>query len=288
MKIILLCSGGLGQTILEAVNTTRDLVFVFTDKKSKEIIAYCEKNQIDFFAGNPRLGKADEIIAQLNCDVLLSVNYLFVVKENILNLASKYAINFHGSLLPKYRGRTPHVWAIINGEKKTGISAHLMTTEVDDGAIVKQVEVKIGHEDTGSSILEKFGLIFPKIVDEVLEDVKLDQLKKTNQNHLEATYYQKRTPEDGHINWNWHKERIRNWVRAQAAPYPGAFCFYENKKIIINKMEFDEHGFTNESPNGLILATNPFVIVKVSNGAIKILEFGSENVVNFKKGDILK
>ncbi len=106
----------------------------------------------------------------IHFDFILSVNYLFILEEDFLNRA-KFGINFHGSLLPKYRGRTPHVWAIINGEKEAGITAHLMNAKCDDGDIVKQVRVPIGIDDTGATILERYNEIYPELVRNVIDDI---------------------------------------------------------------------------------------------------------------------
>lgn len=244
---------------------------VLTDSRSEEIIIECKNKGIACFVGNPRNSKAliwlDE--NQISFHHLLSANYLFILEENVLNRASGYAINFHGSLLPKYRGRTPHVWAIINGETKTGVTAHLMNAKCDDGDIVKQIEVPIDFDETGASLLQKYHTIYPLLVEEVIGTLETGTLFFQKQNAKEATYYSKRTPEDGRIDWKWQKERIRNWVRAQAYPYPGAFTYLNGVKIVINKVEYNSLGYTDTIPNGTVIAvTENGPIVKVQNGTL--------------------
>ena len=95
---------------------------MFTDTRSKEIVNFCIKNYIPYFIGNPRNDKAVDFIKKFPTDVILSINYLFIINSDLIKLPRKYAINFHGSLLPKYRGRTPHIWSIINNEKETNVS----------------------------------------------------------------------------------------------------------------------------------------------------------------------
>jgi methionyl-tRNA formyltransferase len=102
-------------------------------------------------------------------------------------------------------------------------------------------------------------------------------LKLKVQNDKEATYFGKRTPEDGEINWDWEKEDIKNWVRAQANPYPGAFTFYNNQKIIIDKVSFSKVKINNEQSNGEIIQVKPSIIVKTKNGAVKIDLIRTEN-----------
>lgn len=290
LTICLLVSGGLGQKILEHLyNSDHKVSVVLTDKKSKGIRTFCAAHNILCFAGNPRGQKTELILSNLSCDILLSVNYLFIIEKDLINFPSKYAINIHGSLLPKYRGRTPHVWAIINGEKEAGITAHLIDEEVDNGAILKQFVVPIHAEDTGGNIVEKYTDLYPKMVDQILEDVSKDEVELVNQDSDKASYFGKRTPSSGLINWGWSRERIRNWVRAQANPYPGAFTFLGEEKITIHKMVSSDFGFHCDDPNGKILNVDEgIIVVKTPNGAVQISELEYKPSIKISKGDILQ
>ena len=128
--------------------------------------------------------------------------------------------------------------------------------------------------------------MYPKIVKEVINLYVSDSLKRVKQDNKIATFYTKRTAEDGQINWDWQKERIKNWVRALSFPYPGAFAFYENKKIIIDKISFSEKGYDNSISNGTILQIDPDLLIKTSNGTIKIEEIRNNNI-EFNKNKIL-
>lgn len=289
LSICLLVSGGLGLRVLGQVyESPHRLAGVFTDKKSTEIIAFCKAHQIPVFAGNPRKGKAATFIQGISCEILLSVNYLFLIEKDLIDLPTRYAINIHGSLLPKYRGRTPHVWAIINGEKETGVTAHLMDEEVDNGKIVQQVVVPIEAEDTGGKVLEKFWKIYPQLVERILADIEADRIEPKTQEISEAVYFGKRTPADGQINWDWSKARIRNWVRAQAKPYPGAFTFYEGKKLIVHRVDFSNLGYHYEQANGTILAIGEgTLIVKTPNGALQLSQLETAEALSFRKEIVL-
>src|SRR5690606_10371774 len=117
MNIGILCSGSLGFALLQRIVDTQKVVCVFTDKASVKIIDYCNTRRLPMFIGNPRGNAGSDFIKSFCIDVLVSVNYLFLIERSVYLHASKLAFNVHGSLLPKYRGRTPHVWAIINNEK---------------------------------------------------------------------------------------------------------------------------------------------------------------------------
>ncbi len=285
MKLGVLVSGNLGLELLCHLDHLHDLSFVMTDKKSTKIIEFCSSKDIDIFIGNPRTKKVEDFILNKKIETLISVNYLFLIEQNLINLPSKIAFNVHGSLLPKYRGRTPHVWSIINNEHVTGITAHLIDEGCDTGDIIEQVEVKIDYNDTGNDILNKFKSLYSVIIDKVLNQVENDSLNLRAQNNESATYFGKRVPDEGQIIWSWQKERIRNWVRALAFPYPGAFTFFDGVKIIIDEVEFVDFGFNYDTPNGTILSINP-LLVKTPNGVIELKKIRT-NLPDLIKSNIL-
>jgi len=284
----ILASGALGLKCVASVYQRRQVNFVLTDRQSTAIIDFCKQHAIPFFAGNPRNGKAIPFISAYTADVLLSVNYLFIIEKDIILFPKKYAVNFHGSLLPKYRGRSPHIWAIINNEKETGITAHLITEGCDEGDIIYQENLPIHPAATGADLLELFSVRYPSIVNDVIDTLESGNPLFIKQDESKATWFGKRTPEDGAINWNWHKERIYNWVRAQAKPYPGAFTFYKDKKVIIHKIEFCDDGFGYDAPNGKILAGGTEPVIKTPNGAVKLLNIETITPVLFIKNEQLQ
>ena len=285
LKLAVLCSGGLGlDTLTKLVeNASTKVSCVLTDSNSLNIIEFLKENNIPFFAGNPRKGQGFNFLKQFNIDVIASINYLFLIDEDIITHSNKLTFNIHGSLLPKYRGRTPHVWAIINGETKAGITAHVIDKGCDTGKIIYQIEIPILKNDTGAIMLEKYASAYFPLVEKIIEDLKTQQLKLRIQDENEATYFGKRTPLDGEINWDLPIEAIYNWVRAQSYPYPGAFSFYENQKIIIDWVEIVPQELDNSLQNGTILETEPKVKVKVSNGILILTKIRQENC-NFEVG----
>jgi len=278
MKLGLLISGGLGLKILQNLSNVYEVSFILTDNVSSSIHEFAIKNEIPFFSGNPRNGKVSSFLRINICDVLISVNYLFLIDKEIINSPRILAFNVHGSLLPKYRGRTPHVWAIINNETRTGITAHIIDEGCDTGDIIDQIEIPILSADTGNCILKKFETYYPEIVISILEKIRNDTITTIKQDDSLSTFFVKRTPDDGKIDWDWQCERIFNWVRAQADPYPGAFAYYKEFKLIIDEIEFSDLGFNCMTQNGTILSVNPLV-VKTSNGTIKINKHRGVNIV---------
>ncbi len=287
MSIGVLCSGELGLDTLARITKDYRVRFVLTDSNSMGIINFAEQNRIPFFMGNPRKGKGYSFLKEFNVDVIASINYLFLIEKDIIGHANKLAFNIHGSLLPKYRGRTPHVWAIINGEEKTGITAHQIDIGCDTGKIIQQIEIPIEADDTGAIMLKKYSKEYYPLIKKVLDNLSANQLNLKPQNELEASYFGKRIPADGEINWNWTKEDIRNWVRAQAYPYPGAFTFCNEQKIIIDKVSFFQIGIEKEQKNGEIIQITPIPIVKTCNGAISLDTIRTKNYT-LTVGNILR
>lgn len=285
MTIGILSSGNLGLDTLKQMKFKYNIGFVLTDSKSHGIIDFCNENRIPFFKGNPRDGAAYAFIKSIQVDVIASINYLFLINKDIINHSNKLTFNIHGSLLPKYRGRTPHVWAIINNEKVTGITAHIIDEGCDTGDVISQIAVPIAENDTGNDILEKYKSQYFNLVSEVISKCHENVLNIEKQTEENATYFGKRTPEDGQIVWDWHKERIRNWIRAQASPYPGAFTFFEGKKIIVDQAKQSDYGYNSEIANGTVLNTSPNIVVKTPNGALELTKL--RDPIELKIGDKL-
>ena len=285
MKLGLLVSGNLGFTVLKLIDNLYDIIFVMTNKNSVQILDYCSNKKISYFVGNPRNNKSRSFIQNKDIDVLMSVNYLFLIDEALINHPKILAFNIHGSLLPKYRGRTPHVWAIINGEIETGITAHLIDKECDTGDIIYQEKILISNKETGADILNKFNIRYPKIIINILENINNDNINRIKQNNNSSSYFPKRTPDDGKINLNLNSKQIYNWVRAQSFPYPGAYIFYKSKKVIIDQVKIVDTFFDKNLVNGTITRTNPLMI-KVKDGVLEISKIRNfQNI--FKKNSIL-
>ncbi|MBO3115232.1 methionyl-tRNA formyltransferase [Winogradskyella sp. DF17] len=286
LNLGILCSGDLGLITLGQLTKTYTVQFVLTDRNSKGIIRFSEQNNIPVYAGNPRGGKGYNFIKQFVADVIISINYIFLIEEDIINHAEQLTFNLHGSLLPKYRGRTPHVWSIINGEKEAGITAHRIDSGCDTGDVIKQVRIPIGDEETGADILKKYKQSYYPLILSILQEVSEDGVKFTPQDEGLASYFGKRTPEDGEIDWSWNSEAIRNWVRAQAFPYPGAFTFMNGQKVVIDKVGIVKSIEQVGVNNGEVVATTPVITVKTPDAYITLDVIRTENIT-FEIGNIL-
>jgi len=179
--------------------------------------------------GVPVLTPADpnaaEVVAQVaECrpDFLFSLYYRLMLKAPLLALARQGALNMHGSLLPKYRGRAPVNWAILRGETETGATLHYMTEKPDDGDIVAQTAVPILPDDTAKEVFDKVTVAAELALVDVLPALVAGTAPRRPQDLSRGGYFGGRKPEDGVVDWSKTAVDIHNLVRAVAPPYPGA------------------------------------------------------------------
>jgi methionyl-tRNA formyltransferase len=172
---------------------------------------------------DPNSGRLVERVAALAPDFLFSFYYRKMLKTPLLRLAPRGALNMHGSLLPKYRGRAPVNWAVLHGERETGATLHYMTEKPDNGDIVGQTAVPILSDDTAREVFDKVTVAAEITLDRELPALVAGTAPRVKQDPALASYFGGRTPADGTIDWTCDAAAIHNLVRAVAPPYPGAF-----------------------------------------------------------------
>ena len=153
----------------------------------------------------------------------------------MLAAARRGAVNVHGSLLPAYRTANAIPWAIINDERETGTTMHLMTEEIDAGPIIAQSSVPIHIDDTWITLSQRIARASETLVAEWLPAVLAGQAPARPQDEAEATAFRRRTPEDGRIDWTASALTIYNLVRALVAPLPGAFSEDDGARVIYDR-----------------------------------------------------
>ena len=220
-------------------------------------------------------------IQQLEPDIVFSFYYRNMISQAILDIPLKGCLNLHGSLLPKYRGRCPINWVLVNGEKKTGVTFHYMTAKPDDGDVVYQKEIEIADVDTARSLHDKTAQTASILLDEALPLIKDGVALRIPQDNSQSTYYQGRRPDDGEIDWRYTAREVRNLVRAVTRPYPGAFSFKANKKCILWEVTEVPCEAKKAEP-GAIISTNPLVVA-CGDGAVRV-DFGQSSEGVFMSG----
>jgi methionyl-tRNA formyltransferase len=171
---------------------------------------------------DPNAGDLPARVAACRPDLLFSFYYRLLLKAPLLALAPRGALNVHGSLLPKYRGRAPVNWALIHGETQTGATLHYMTEKPDDGDIVAQTAVPILPDDTAKEVFDKVTVAAELTLHGALPALVAGTAPRRAQDRAAATYFGGRKPEDGVVDWSQAAGVIHNLVRAVAPPYPGA------------------------------------------------------------------
>ncbi len=166
-------------------------------------------------------------------DIIFSFYYRNMIAEETLSIPRLGAFNMHGSLLPKYRGRAPINWAVLHGEKETGVTLHHMVKQADAGDIVDQEAVAIGPEDTSQDVFNKCVKAARLVLERRIGEIENGAAPRRKQDESQAAYFGGRTPEDGRIDWTAETEKIYNLVRAVTQPYPGAFTEANGKKLFI-------------------------------------------------------
>lgn len=163
-------------------------------------------------------------IRSLQPDFVFSFYYRSLLPAALLGAARRGALNIHGSLLPRYRGRAPVNWAILRGERETGATLHYMVERADAGDIVDQMSVPILIDDDAREVFAKVTVAAECILARSLPGLLAGTAARRRQPILEGEYFGRRTPEDGRIDWARPAREIHDLVRAVAPPFPGAFA----------------------------------------------------------------
>ncbi len=206
-------------------------------------------------------------IRALTPDFLFSFYYRKMLGAEILGIPKRGALNMHGSLLPKYRGRVPTNWAVINGETETGASLHYMEVKPDAGNLVAQTSVPILGDDTAHEVFQKVVVAaemtlvraLPQLVAGTAPSVALD-LKA-------GSYFSGRKPEDGRIDWTKSARDVYNLIRAVAPPYPGAFTDIGGERIVIARARTDVTASQRHAP-GTVICDPQCAVIVCGDGAL--------------------
>jgi methionyl-tRNA formyltransferase len=201
-------------------------------------------------------------IDTLKPSIIYSFSYRHLIPENVLELASHGAFNLHPSLLPAYRGRAPVNWVLVNGERETGVTLHHMVARADAGDIVGQREVAIDDSDNALTLYRKLVPLGVELIDELHPKIVAGTAPRRKMDIAKGSYFGRRKPEDGRIDWRWPARRIFNLVRAVTHPYPGAFCSVSGNKLLVWGAEIGAENSTRGEPGE--------VVREMADGALEI------------------
>lgn len=292
MKCVVFAYHNIGRTGIEALRRNGfEISAVFTHKdNANENIWFGSVAELAGEYGIPVFAPEDvnhpvwaARIQAMAPDFIFSFYYRNMLSEEILAIPAKGALNLHGSLLPKYRGRVPINWAIINGEKETGVTLHYMTRKADAGDIVDQEKIEITNDDTAKTLFGKADKAAALLLDRALPLLKDGKAARIPQDDSKATTFGGRKPADGQIDWSKPADEIRNLIRAVTLPYPGAFSYITDRKVFF--WAADVVAADRKAMPGTVLNNAPFTIA-CGEGALRIKTGQLEGGV-FTTGDQL-
>lgn len=242
MQAVVFAYHDVGVNCLKALLTAGiqvDLVVTHQDDPNENVwfgsvIKLCEERNIPYIT--PKASELTGLVSQIQelaPDYLFSFYYRHMIPTALLASAKLAALNMHGSLLPKYRGRAPVNWAILHGETQTGATLHIMEERPDAGDIVGQLAVSIGPDETATEVFAKVSEAAVKVINQALPELILGKVLKKPNDLEKGSYFGGRKPADGQIDWNQSSTQVHNLVRAVAPPYPGAFTDWQGQQMIV-------------------------------------------------------
>lgn len=172
-----------------------------------------------------------DLVKRAEPDVIVVNSWYYRMPEELYDLPPHGTLNLHDSLLPKFTGFSPVLWALISGESEVGLTVHRMDDGLDTGDILTQHSLPIGPTDTGTELVMRAMDLIPDALAEALSALESGSAVWRPQEKAERTYCHKRSERDSLIDWSWPAEDLARFVRALSDPYPRAFTFYRGERI---------------------------------------------------------
>ncbi|MEW6753616.1 MAG: methionyl-tRNA formyltransferase [Candidatus Latescibacterota bacterium] len=215
---------------LAAVLTTDDRGD--TRSRYESIGTFCARHSLPLHVAQ-RAQDAQRAIAQVRPDLCVVAGWYWLVDSDTLASVPLGFVGFHNSLLPRYRGGSPLVWALINGEAEVGVSMFSLSPGMDDGPVWAQGSVRVDPADQVGDLLTRLEEAAAGMLGDVLPGLLRGKVSPVHQDHSQATYCAQRLPCDGNVDWTRTSPSVHNFVRAQSDPYPGAFTYLGRRRLTI-------------------------------------------------------
>jgi methionyl-tRNA formyltransferase len=185
-------------------------------------------------SGDVNDGATIGAITELAPDAIFVVGWSQLVGEELISLAPTGVFGMHPTLLPRHRGRAAVPWAILSGLATTGVTLfEIVDPTADSGPIVGQVDVPIHPDDTATTLYERLAEAHEELIRTYVPALARGDAPRLAQDESRASAWPKRTPRDGIIDWHTRAPYLHDWVRAQTRPYPGAFTFLRDKRVVV-------------------------------------------------------
>ncbi len=212
----------------------------------------------------------------LKSDLFVVIAYGKILPAELLKIPFKASLNVHPSLLPRYRGAAPINWAIINGEKETGLSIIQMNVRLDAGEIVNQIKIAIDPNEAAPTLRNKMMTLGPEVLLKTIDSLEDNTYTLKIQEEKDVTYAPKLTKELGLIDWQEAAVKIHNLVRG-LLPWPAAYTFYKNKLLKILSTEIAEGDFHQTKEGEVVKIDKNGFVVATGEGALLVKEVHVES-----------
>lgn len=257
------------------------------DKKDPVLEELSKQNDIDFLVSkNVNSKEFLEKIDSYKCDILVSMSFNQIFKNEIINLTPQKLINCHAGKLPFYRGRNVLNWVLINDELEFGITVHYVDRGIDTGDIIKQRTYEISDNDDYGTLLHRAYSGCAEVLYDSLKDIKNNKVKSIPQEmiHPVGMYYGMRKAGDEVINWNDTSRKIFNFIRAITSPGPCATTYLDGTEVkVIKVTEVKKSPVYIGIPGQVVGKNKQGLIVKTKDKILIITEYSSE--VKIRVGD---
>lgn len=222
---------------------------------------------------NPNSIETINTLKEIPADLYIVISYGHFLKEPLLQLPRLYPLNVHASLLPKYRGAAPINWAIINGEKETGVSILRMIKTMDAGDILLEKKTPIEDKDTAITLGERLDTLAADALMDAIQLIEKRAEKFTKQDEAAASFAPKLEKRHGEIDWNKSALEIARQIRG-LIPWPGAFTYHKGKLLKLWSAQITEEN--SKKPGEALEASSGRLAVGTGRGSLEILELQLE------------
>ena len=232
-------------------------------------------------------GTALEIIKDINPDILVVVAYGRILPDSILAVPKYGAINVHGSLLPAYRGAAPIQWAVLNGDKTTGVSTMYLASEMDTGDVIYTSETEIGEYETSGQLFDRLMEMGAELLVKTLKDIDSGIAPRTPQDHAKASYVKMLDKSHCPIDWNRSPRQVLKWIYG-LQPWPVATMELEGKTYRVFAADYTSNK-TNKEPGSIVSAGNDGIEIACADGeTLMITELQAPGKKRMKAADFLR
>jgi len=294
MRVVFVTHNDLGLACLEElVDLGADVRGVFTRPEQRDLAdqtdlsAFAEAESIPLHrveSVNTDATKA--AISDCDPELLFVVGWSRLVDADVLDIPSVTALGMHPAPLPRGRGRAPIAWSIIEGLDETALSFFHLVEEADAGDLVGQEPIPIDVEDDAASLYEKTVEAGRTLIREYYPEFERERVPRQPQDSSAATWWPKREPHHGLIDWNRPPRELYDWIRGQTRPYPGAFSYLDDRKVTVWAANPPTEAATLASPGEIVYREGDALGVAAWEGVVELTGVQVEDGDAFPAGEL--